>query len=375
MKLYALSDLHLQADPQPFLFTDAKQAVFVRVADEALAADATLLLAGDVFDLTGMTQPRVGLDEFFRTLRVGVPLLPTHADAGAQVRALKARFPEFFAALARLAEKDRLWIIPGNHDFGVLSADGKTALAAALGVSTDRLRFEATVRVGRTLFAQHGHAVDPSNSSADCSLNRGSIITAVLYHAVTPALRELGVCDDVAYAVPCVRPEEKIVAGLTAHLGESRARKLLLALVNLLRVNGYFTGFDASKMWLASRLFTFLVTPERVQAALADDTKLAEQIRDYANAIADGKAATDPPGAAPSIVVMGHTHELDCTQRRYVNLGTWIDHVGGLGEADLARVDRSLPVLVIDDDGARLYDCLGLTGPVGSGRPLWTSPR
>jgi UDP-2,3-diacylglucosamine pyrophosphatase LpxH len=373
-KLYALSDLHLQADHPLFLFTDMKEQTFVRIADEVLAADGTFLLAGDVFDLTGMTPPRTGLAAFFTTLGLKVPPAPGAPDEGSQVRAIHDRFPDFFAALAPLAEKDRLWIIPGNHDFPILTVDGQAALAKALGVPTGRLQLKSTVRRGRFLFAEHGHAYDSSNSTTEGWHNRGAVITAALYHAVTPALRELGVDDRVAYAVPCVRPEENIVEGLEQHLDRETATQLLLALVELLRVNRYFSTREAMKMWVATRLLKFLVTPERVRQNLADDTRLATSTRQHGNAIASGTASTDPPGATPTIVVMGHTHELDTTQEHYVNLGTWIDHVAGLTESELDSADLTLPVLVIDDDAAALYDCQNLLGPVAATKAIWRSP-
>jgi UDP-2,3-diacylglucosamine pyrophosphatase LpxH len=373
-KLYALSDLHLQADHRLFLFTDIKEQTFVRIADEVLADEATFLLAGDVFDLTGMTPPRTGLAAFFSALGLPVPPPPGAPDAGSQVRALHDRFPDFFAALARLAEKDRLWIVPGNHDFAVLSVGGQAALAKALGVPTGRLQFKSTVRRGRFLFAEHGNAYDSSNSTTDGWHNRGAVITAALYHAVTPALLELGVDDRVAYAVPCVRPEENIVDGLEEYLDRETATKLLLGLVELLRANCYFSTLDAMKMWVATRLLKFLVTPERVRQNLADDTELATSTRRHANAIASGTAPTDPPGAKPTLVVMGHTHELDITQEHYVNLGTWIDHVTGLTQSELDSADRTLPVLIIDDDAAALYDCQNLLGPVAATKAIWKSP-
>jgi UDP-2,3-diacylglucosamine pyrophosphatase LpxH len=371
--LYAFSDLHLQPDENRYLFTDAKQRVFVRVANEAIARGATLLLAGDVFDLTGMTPPHTGLDKFFSAQALAVPKLPTAIDVGSQLQALHARYPDFFAVLGTLAGEGRLWIIPGNHDYAIQSAEGQAALATALRVPASRIQFKSTVRVGRFLFAEHGNAHDPSNTTTNGWQNPGSVITAALYHAVAPALRALGVEDPVADAVPCVRPEENIVTGLQERLQPARTKKLLLALVELLRENGYFSPCQCLEMWVARGL-KHLVTPDRVRRRLADDSKLADAVRTVGSAIASGKRATNPPGAQPTIVVMGHTHVLDTTERHYVNLGTWIDHVTGLSEEQLNRPDLTLPVLVVDGGGAALHDCQNMTSTVTDTKPLWTSP-
>jgi UDP-2,3-diacylglucosamine pyrophosphatase LpxH len=373
-KLYALSDLHLQADHNRYLFTDAKQRVFVRVANEALAQGATLLLAGDVFDLTGMTPPRAGLDAFFSAQGLAVPKLPTAMEVGPAMQALRARFPDFFTALEELANEDRLWIIPGNHDYAVGSATGQAAFATALGVPVNRLQFMSTARVGQFLFAEHGNAYDPSNATTNGWQNSGSVITSALYHAVAPALRALGVDDQVADAVSCVRPEENIVGGLVERLGPASTKKLLLALVELLRVNGYFSRCQRVAMWVATRWLKCMVTPDRVRRRLADDSKLADAIRNIGVDIASGERATEPPGAQPTIAVMGHTHVLDTTEKWYVNLGTWIDHVTGLTEEQLNKPDLTLPVLVVDGHAAALYDCQNMTSSVTDANPLWTSP-
>jgi hypothetical protein len=178
----------------------------------------------------------------------------------------------------------------------------------------------------------------------------------------------------VAHAVPCVRPEENIVQGLEERLGPEQTKKLLLAFVELLRVNGYFSRLQAMEMWLATRFLKFMVTPDRVRKRLADDTTLESTTRERGKAIANGQVQTNPPGAPPTIVVMGHTHVLDTTQNRYVNLGTWIDHVPGLADGQLSCSDLSLPVLVIDGDVASLYDCQNMVGTVASTGPLWSSP-
>jgi hypothetical protein len=130
-----------------------------------------------------------------------------------------------------------------------------------------------------------------------------------------------------------------------------------------LRSNGYFTGFDKVRVWLATRLFRFLLTPDEIRDALRDDTNLSATTREQARRLLRDKPL--------KVIVMGHTHELDAT-KHYVNLGTWIDHVPGLAHSDLVKVDRSFPVLIVyDDDSAALHDCRQLSGAVTDAHLLW----
>jgi UDP-2,3-diacylglucosamine pyrophosphatase LpxH len=369
--LYALSDLHLQAPIEPFLFTTLKETIFVKVAAEALGQGATFLLAGDVFDLTGMTPPPHGLAEFFKTAGVAMATAPEPPDVRGQLAALQATFPAFFECLKPLAVQRRLRFIPGNHDWAIGSPVGAGALAAGLGIDSSDLFVSRTYQTGDMLFACHGNQYDASNWTDTGSWNRGAVITAALYHALIPALDGMGF-RDLGDAVPAVRPEENVLDGLEEYLGKARARTLLLALVELLLRNGYFTGLDRATVWLVTHLLPFLVSPARARRALADDSGIKTLARAHAEAILSGAEATDPPGVRPQVVVMGHTHELDGT-RDYVNLGTWLDHITGLGREDLGRVDRTLPVLVVaEDGGASLYDCRGLDGPISSAPILWT---
>jgi UDP-2,3-diacylglucosamine pyrophosphatase LpxH len=365
-----VSDLHLQDRDEPFLFNETKEKVFALVAAEAFETGATLVLSGDVFDLTGMTPPAKGLDDFFGKVAPDAPRRTSLSGLAAQLTALQGRFPSFFAGLAKLAQQSRLWMIPGNHDCEIASPKGRSALATALGVRPGDLSIEQNFRAGKYLFTAHGNEYDDSNRT-DCGCkNRGAIITAALYHGIIPALEGLSVDPGVAQAVPAVRPEENIVTGLEAHLGENKAQDLLVAFVELLRVNGYFTGFDAAKAWLITHLFRCLVTPSAVRKALADDTDLKSITRRHAEAIQSAEEETIPAGPKPDVVVMGHTHELDSAPA-YVNLGTWIDHVSGLMESDLDKVDRSLPVLILDGEHGALHDCQGITGRVADGKVLW----
>jgi UDP-2,3-diacylglucosamine pyrophosphatase LpxH len=239
--LYALSDLHLQTPIEPFLFTRLKETIFVKVAAEAFEQGATLLLAGDVFDLTGMTPPPHGLRKFFKNVGLNVATAPELADVRDQLAALQATFPAFFEGVKPLAEERRLRFIPGNHDWAIGSRVGADALAAVLGVDSSDLNLSRTYRTGDILFACHGNQYDASNRTNTGSWNRGAAITAALYRALIPTLDEMGF-RNLGDAVPAVRPEENVVDGLEEHVGKARTRRLLLALVELLLQNGYFTG-------------------------------------------------------------------------------------------------------------------------------------
>jgi UDP-2,3-diacylglucosamine pyrophosphatase LpxH len=379
MRLYCLSDLHLHDTRERFLFTRSKENAFVKMANEARDAGASVLFAGDVFDLTGMQPPEKGLDEFFAGVVPGKTIeVPARRSLGARIRGVIDRYPRFFAALAPLAEQGRVIILPGNHDHGIDSDEGKDALSSGLKVSVDRLRFAETLRAGAFFFGAHGHEFDPSNETIDGGDNPGAVITSTLYHAIVPALEALGLPEDVAGAIPCVRPEENIVPGLQGRLDPDTIHKLLLGFVKLLLENGYFVGhLEQLKIRIATELLTSFLTPEKVRAALADDTDVKDQARQAATDILKGSATAidvGDGGSPPEAVVLGHTHELDTTES-YVNLGTWIDHVRGLGDDDLKHADRRLPLLVLDDEQkwARLHDVAGVVaaGNVKACPLLW----
>lgn len=367
--LYALSDLHLQAPIEPFLFTEAKEAIFVRVAAEAHDAGARLLLGGDAFDLTGMTRPPNGLRAFFEDLGLAPAARPAHHGVASQLAALQQAFPALFESLRPLAAKHRLHFIAGNHDCAIASEAGRAALGSALGVDPGDVSVSRTLRHEDILFACHGNEFDESNSTEQGCLNPGAVMAAALYHAVIPALDLLGF-EQVAHAVPAVRPEENIVLGLEHYLGAERAAAMLRALVALLLANGYFSGWSRAQAWLTIRALPWLVSTARVRKVLADDTDLKTVVRDRAVEMLDGRGVAASGGPPPSTVVMGHTHELDATDR-YVNLGTWIDHVRGLAPADIVCVERALPVLVATGSSASLHDCQGLSGTVADAPLLW----
>src|SRR5580658_3796966 len=84
MSVYCVSDLHLHSEDQPFLFTPRKEAIFAHVAGEVAARGAEMVLAGDIFDLTGMTPPPEGLGAFFIEALPDATLFPPAFPAAAQ---------------------------------------------------------------------------------------------------------------------------------------------------------------------------------------------------------------------------------------------------------------------------------------------------
>lgn len=341
MRTYCLSDFHIQDALHPPLYTEAKESALVRALGEADAEGATVLLAGDVFDVTGMQQPQ-GMDAFWSSLELSDADKPApDARTPAQlVDACAARFRPTFDALTRFAVSSRLWILAGNHDCALKDPSVKAAVARNLGGANASIKYLAEARLGTFALVRHGQEYDPSNHTATSCENRGAAITRVTYHALIPALVELGLPREVAELIPSVRPEENLVAGLDAYLGDKELDTFLRAFVEILRANGYWSGLESALVHLGE--IVGLLTPARVRSELAGDGNVKQLVRQGAELLM--------PGLAPdAIVVMGHTHELDSTNR-YVNLGTWIDHVRGLDSASIAAMDRTLPVLVVDDE-------------------------
>jgi len=356
VRLYIASDFHIHDDDPPRLYTRAKEALFLRVVDDVVQTKATLLLAGDILDLTGMQPPAKGLAEFFAAAAPGRPLaISPQRTVSERVCAAAARFPETFAALGGLARTGRLWLMPGNHDCGIDDPSAVVELAQAMGIDAVDLVFRATFRIDDFFFAAHGNQFDSSNqTNGNCS-NAGMVIAASLYHALGPALQALDVDAAAIAAIPCVRPEENVVSGLVHYLGDAAANRVLLAFVKLLEENNYFHDWSAITTWVGVHLFPGSITRERVRAALKDDSEVAAMAKSGAEKILAGHALIPRGHALPKVVVLGHTHELDASPS-YVNLGTWIDHVRGLLPAELAAVDRTLPVLIVEGEAATLHD-------------------
>jgi UDP-2,3-diacylglucosamine pyrophosphatase LpxH len=372
MRVYVASDFHIHDTDNPWLFTRAKALVFAAVAKEALDTGGALLLAGDVFDLTGMQPPQSGLMEFFANAAPGKTVQQVPARSLAmRLQAALDHLPAFRTALKPLAETGRLWLMAGNHDCGLDSETARAVLGSAIGVDPRCLRFEQNYRVDDVLLAAHGHEFDSSNGTADGCANAGSIVTSCLYHGVQPALAALGVAAEVVAAIPCVRPEENIVTGLQVYLGPHTGA-FLRAFVKLLQDNGYFHGLTDVRIWLAMHFLRGLVTLDRVRDALRDDSDVASKAREASSRLIAGRGLVKDGEVPPSIVVLGHTHELDALPN-YVNLGTWVDHVRGLAPADLAAPDRALPFLVIDDPDVSLHDVreIATRGSVTACHRLW----
>ncbi len=357
MRHYITSDLHLHDDDQPFLFTDGKEEIFVQMAEEIRVSGSQLILAGDVLDLTGLQPPALGLDEFFAKVlpaEIAVPTRVPTRSVTARMRAVQERFPRFFRALQPLAKEGRLHMIPGNHDFELTTDEGRSALATALDIPAGTAILHPTYRTGDFLVTAHGHEFDPSNQTTHGVENRGAIITRALYHGLMPAMRALGIGG--AVAIPAVRPEENVVTGLEHLLAMEDVHAVLVAFVELLRINGYFAGFAEVAASIATHLVTGLLSPQAVRERLADDTALAADTKRAAEEVLSGKRTLDGVGVPlPKVLIFGHTHERDGS-RNYVNLATWIDHVTTLKKADLDDPDRTLPVVVINGDNATQYN-------------------
>ncbi len=364
MVTFALSDLHLSDDERPALFTDAKERVFVALAAELDLRGGELVLAGDVFDLTAMSSPAMGLGDFFRDalprelgsgLRASVPA----RSAALRLESIHRRFPAFFEALRPIAHAGRLTILTGNHDCELNVASARAALTTEIGLGGEPIRFAATHRVADFALIAHGHALDSSNATERGCQNRGAVMTQALEAALAPALGALGVPPDVVHAIAAVRPEENVVGGVARWLGAERASKLLRAFVDLLRKNRYFEGLGDVETWLAKHPKGETVRADDVLEILADDSDLKARTRKAAIRVLEGKALAPDGRPPPRVLAMGHTHELDASSR-YVNLGTWVDHGRGLSPSDLIRVDRTLPVLSVDGETAVLRDAAAM---------------
>lgn len=371
MSVYILSDLHLHDENQPYLFNDLKEKVFIALVDDLLAEGGKLVLAGDIFDLTGMTPPKHGLEDFFdevlsRTGRLHPAVLTTskHRTVRDQLGGIRQRFPGFFLALGRLAAKRNLTIIPGNHDCVFQTAEGRRAFCEMAHCGDDLVSWAQTYRHDSFLVA-HGNEFDPSNDTHEGCHNHGSVMAGVFFNAVIPALRALQVPKEFVEAIPALRPEEAIVRDIEFYLGEKMNRTFLVAFARLLGRNGYFAGIQNLFMWMLvhkvpgiSRLVQRTITPDKLRSALPDKSGLKRRTRKGALALlsharAHAASKNEP---MPEVIILGHTHQLDFLPN-YVNLGTWSDHVTGLTPHHLEHADESLPVLCIENDhSAALWD-------------------
>ena len=163
MPTYFLSDLHLHDAEQRYLFSAEKESAFVCLAKEIHERAGEMVLAGDIFDLTGMTPPLRGLDLFFAEVlppeaqrRPEVIRASVHRSIPEMLEALKASFPRFFEALSGLARERRVTFMPGNHDCVLKTLEGRQALDQMIGVPLSQTMVER-VRLRGFLLAAHGN--------------------------------------------------------------------------------------------------------------------------------------------------------------------------------------------------------------------------
>ena len=95
---------------------------------------------------------------------------------------------------------------------------------------------------------------------------------------------------------------------------------------------------------ILSSLIRNKITPDRVRAILPKEADVIRRSREGSLKLLAALKLHNPQ-LHEAVIVSGHTHELDFTSRS-VNLGTWIDHIGGLTSQQIENADRNLPVLV-----------------------------
>ncbi len=384
--VFVISDLHLLDREDLFLFNSDKEQHFVSLCELIKAEGGHLVCAGDIFDLTGLTPCRSGVERFFREAvpleRLDLELIRqvSHRRSTAELlRATQKSFPDFFQALASLAKDRQLSFIPGNHDCAFDEPETKQEFANLLNVEGTAINWQKQMIHESYLIAAHGNEFDPANRTLRGCENRGHLMTSALYLGLMPALRMLGVDSKIVSAVLAVRPEEETISGLEHYLGPAILRKLLIALTRLLACNGYFRGVGRLPAWILNHQVPVLsavlratITPRRVRALLPDDARLMARTRLGGRRLRQQFSMKDNR-LCDSIVVLGHTHELD-PHPDYINLGTWIDHISGLSPKRIQQADRSLPFLVLRKGRpARLLDARGLQGQenLESCRHLW----
>src|SRR5437762_5985813 len=346
--VYVISDLHLDENDDARLFRDDRQGRALASLCEKIAHDdAELVLLGDIFDLTAMTPPEKGLRRFFARLAVEAEPRPRRPVAALVSPGARAN-PLAIDALARLSERVRVTLVPGNHDHQLASAEGGVALAA-VGLRVERTRSVVRTIAGRTAVLQHGHEHDPGNAEP---ASGGEVMTQVLHQAVIPFLRAHGPQRNVrmdAARIVALRPEEAVISVLERWLDPKTFRRFFRAFLRLLAVN---RKLPAPAAWLAG-----FVTVDRVRTAAERQDRLWERTAFTALYALRGKRKLPHGAPQPDVLVFGHTHVLDwAVQGRrdgdalYVNLGTWTERCFDAS----SPADTSLPLLVLDDAGGRL---------------------
>lgn len=363
MATYVVSDLHLMDHQEDFLFNAEKEKAFAALCEALEPADA-LILAGDIFDLTGMTPCRYGQKEFFDEVVPAEKQIPELIERASQFRSTldllsstQKAFPQFFACLKKLALNQQLVYIPGNHDCDFLSVDGKKTFCHVLGISDSLVQWKGNALVGQSLAIVHGNQFDPANWTDQGCHNPGFTFTSALYHGVLPALRMLGVDPLLLAALPAVRPEEESVIGIQHYLNPADCQRLLVGFARLLQRNGFFFGRAAIPSWFLNHSVPFFselilnqITPERVRSVLPKEADVMKRTRIGCQKLLAELIAANP-AFKDALILAGHTHEMDLTES-YVNLGTWIDHIDGLSLDSIQKADSTLPVFVLADSGA-----------------------
>lgn len=382
MATFIASDLHLMDHPESFLFNFEKEQAFVRLCD-FIGSNDQLILAGDIFDLTGMTPCQKGQLDFFQEVIPPSMWNQELIERSSKLRtteellnSIKNIFPDFFSCLKKLALNRQLLFIPGNHDCAFLQENGKKSFAKILDVPSNSIQWKISVLIGNELAVLHGNQFDPANKTDQGCQNPGFTFTSALYHGILPALKMLGVPAVFLSALPAVRPEEESVVGIQHYLSAEVSQKLLIGFARLLQKNGFFFGRTVIPAWFLNHSFPFLsdlilqkITPERVRSILPKEADMKFKARKDAEKML-AELIQQKPEFKNAVIVAGHTHQLDFTDK-YVNLGTWVDHIDGLSPTHIQMAERNLPVFVLKDDKqAQLFNILSIKQV----KSLWDCP-
>lgn len=340
MLAVVVADLHLTAEASEVGFDEEKEATFVQLVEGALAASAQVILAGDVLDLAALAVPREGLDAFYAA-RLPGRALPEGKSVSETVESIAHRWPKFFGALAKAAQATRLSWLPGNADCLLRTMEGQSVCASLLGSKIDLLR--PRINFDGVLIS-HGHELDPSaQTEASCS-NPAAVMASCLSHAGVPMVkdalsqRELAVLESLA--------PDRAVTAIADRLGPGRGATWLDGFQALLDRNGYFENDRPLSSILKSvPLFGALARSRPTFASPDRAELLRKSVRRY--------AVSEPitelfGGAPPRLVALAHAHRVD-SGPGYVNIGAWVDRVGGFSDSDWSARDRALPVLWIED--------------------------
>ncbi|MBC7741426.1 MAG: metallophosphoesterase, partial [Bdellovibrionaceae bacterium] len=191
---FVISDLHVMDRSQKFLFNSDKETAFCRFSEVIFESKGNLILAGDIFDFTGMTPCQNGNLEFFHEVLSSSQLNQEAMNLAGTFRSTKqlllaclAVYPRFFEVLSKLAEQKRLIYIPGNHDCDFLRSSSQDDLADVLGVAHDCIEWTRQYEKGFSFVVSHGNQFDPPNNTDRGCQNPGFVFTSALYHAVLPA--------------------------------------------------------------------------------------------------------------------------------------------------------------------------------------------